>query len=256
MTREVGEMPKKGAKKSVAKIEDPADQRSGTERLNALMSEALGVPDIQALVAAEQTALTGPVSTPGEVAPAAEDADEMSSLDTCGDYGGMADDTGEPCQTLSSFGIPGAQWGITQGRCFHHCQQKLDKIALRKAAFLERYMDQPVGIKKACEDVGIAVSHPYLWKMTDRAFAKTFEALVIIIDAARNQLAEDAMFERICNVDAGADTLRMFFHQNRSHGRWRDVRKDPPAGGNTTIIAGGDVTVNKVWQMGDDYISF
>ena len=190
-------------------------------------------------------------------APAAAEA-QMSALDTCGMYGGVALD-GTPCERPSAFGVPGARYGITQGRCFHHTSEALDKVAKRKAEFLERYMEQPIGLQKLCEQMDMSCSQPYLWKLTDVGFRKTFEALVVIVDAVRQHLAEDAMFERICNVEAGADTLRMFYHQNRSNGRWRDVRKDPaPSSGTTIIQAGGDVTVNntKVWQVGDDFVSF
>lgn len=186
--------------------------------------------------------------------------EQMSAMDTCGKYGGMHQETGEPCQSLCSFGVTGKRYGIDPGRCWRHIPETLEKQAQRKAAFLEAYMDQPKTLREATAEVGISISHPYLWKLTDIGFRKTFEALVVIVDAVRQHLAEDAMFERICNVEAGADTLRMFYHQNRSHGRWRDVRKDPaPAAPSNTIIqAGGDVTINqtKVWQVGDDFVSF
>jgi hypothetical protein len=186
--------------------------------------------------------------------------DEMAALDTCGKYGGYTEE-GHPCDRLSAFGIPGANYGITPGKCHHHTDVRMEALAAKKAEFLERFMDQPANLTDICREMKIATSRPYVWKLTDKGFARVFDALVIIVDAVRHHIAEDAMFDRIRDIEAGADTLRMFFFQNRSKGRWRDVRKDPaPApSGNTTIIntGGGDLTINrKVWQMGDDFVDF
>lgn len=225
--------------------------------LHDAVSKALvpQITEVQSLPASDNDGKPAGVWRPGS----SMSDEDMAALDTCGQYGGLTAE-GLPCDHPSSFGIPGSRYGITPGRCYAHTTDALEETAKRKAQFLEAYMNQPATLIQICEKLKMSAATPYLWKLTDLHFRRTFEALVVIVDAVRNHIAEDAMFERITDKDAGADTLRMFYHQNRSNGRWRDVRKDPtpqaPSG--PVINAGGDVTViqQKVWQMGDDFVGF
>jgi hypothetical protein len=237
-------------------------EETGRDRLAAVVSEALGTS------VEESKALSHPVATgPVEGAPhnmgfarGNRDEEQMAALDTCGQYGGWDQSNNHPCQRPSCFGILNATYGITQGKCFQHTDERMDALAQKKAAFLEAYMDQPKTLKEATAEAGIRVSMPYVWKVTDAGFRRTFEALRIIVDAVRDHCVEDAMYKRLEDVESGADTLRMFYLQNRSGGRWRDVRKDPAPQQPTQIInASGDVTVNnvKVWDMGNgEFVAF
>lgn len=240
-------------------------ERSGTERLADVMAEALGTSkeEVRGLAPSQtpQHALTAPVqSGPHSMgfANGTKTEEEMAALDICGQYGGWDATHDEPCQRPSCFGILHAQYGITAGRCYQHTEERLDRLAAKKADFLERYMNQPANLADICKEMKISTAQPYLWKMTDVGFRRTYEALVVIVDAVRHHIAEDAMFDRIRDVESGADTLRMFYHQNRSHGRWRDVRKDPAPGAPTSITVQGDIHVDnrKVWQIGNDFVAF
>jgi hypothetical protein len=101
--------------------------------------------------------------------------DEMAALDTCGKYGGYTEE-GHPCDRLSAFGIPGANYGITPGKCHHHTDVRMEALAAKKAEFLERFMDQPANLTDICREMKIATSRPYVWKLTDKGFARVFDA--------------------------------------------------------------------------------
>lgn len=243
------------------------EEASGQERLAQVISEALGPQstEVQSLTPSPAAVTAMVEGSPqkgvklGSFTAGPVSDEEMAALDTCGKYGGWSVGDQTPCQRPSCFGVPNKRYGIDTGPCYQHTPERLDKIAERKAEFLERFMDQPTTLIAICTEMGIKTSQPALWKLTDLGFRRTYEALKLIVDDVRNNIAEDAMFDRIRDVESGADTLRMFFHQNRSHGRWRDVRKDPAPAGNTTIIQpSGDVNVThvKVWQVGNDFIDF
>jgi len=239
-------------------------ETSGRERLQAIVEETLGPSEAKSLVP-----VSGPVSEADAKHPHSlggpfgnKSDEDMAALDTCGKYGGWDASNNRPCQRPSGFGVLNATYGISAIKCFQHSDEKLDKIANLKAEFLDRMMHQPAYLEDVCTALEIRTAQPHLWRLTDRAFARTWDTLQIIIDATRSQLAEDDLFKIIHEGKLDSATLRKFFSINRAPARWREVTKKVEAGENPapapSINAGGDVHITNVryFQAGDEFFDF
>lgn len=205
---------------------------------------------------------------PGAVRP----VDDLTTLLTCGDYGGSTlhtvtytdEETGEQttdqvpdaCDRPSSFGIPGARYGITPGRCYRHRPEALAAKAQQKAVFLEAYCAEPqLGIVNAATLAGVRRETIYLWANKDPEFAKNFQALRELADMILTDMVEEAAIERLLDPKSGADTLRMWYLQNRRSEKWKSAGKT----GETVTAPAASFTGGRhvhVWKMGDQILEF
>lgn len=239
-------------------------------------------------------ALTGPVNGPdgngsnngNKPEKAGGKADKsLYRILNCGDFGGMArrkvvvyDDpeTGEkvqadtedgeyetyeavveiPCQNPSSFGLPGAQYGITPGRCYKHTPAGLDRVARKKAVFLDAYIQAPeLGIGPAAERAGMASrSDIYWWKEHDPEFRENMEAIMSIAEAVLTDRVEEDVIAAIREWRPGAARLAEWWLVNRRGHKWKALGKTSDDGGVNPKFQGGQHV--HVWRRGNEFDQF
>ncbi len=240
----------------------------------------------------DENALSGPVSEPGDpkfpkpvllLQPHAKlgavNKEGVARILTCGEFGGMKrvkvlapteDSDGDepedtdvypkvitvPCAHPSSFGIPGAEYGITPGLCFKHTKEALDDANWQKAHFLDTYAQNPeLGIKAATIASGISRMNVYWWKDHDPKFRENMEAIMTLAEAILTDQVEEMVFEAIREWKPGAATIAQWWLANRRAHKWKAMGKADQAGGPTVNFKGGK-HIHVGWKMGDQTMSF
>ena len=149
---------------------------------------------------------------------------------TCGHYGGVSEDSGEPCNN-------GAGWGtasVGKGRCMYHDDAAIAQIAAHKKTVAERFGSGNVSLTKIAAECGLNTSTIFRWRRLDPAFDAVFIEAQQRSDRARVMMVEDSMFARSVGGKAhAAETI--FYLKNRDPERWKDRREVTGADGRDLI---------------------
>lgn len=200
---------------------------------------------------------------------------DLMSILTCGDAGGVArfrvkrrtpegdefeQEVDDSCDSPSSFGIPGARYGITPGRCYRHTTDELPAKAILKATFLEKYLEAPrLGLDNAAEVTGVTLATIYLWVERDAEFRTNFSYLRTITEAMLVDGVEEATIRRMSDEKNGADTIRALFLINRRADKWKTagkVHESHAAAAAAASFSGGKHVHVYNWKMGDQILPF
>jgi len=130
---------------------------------------------------------------------------------TCGDYGGKNQRTGEPC------GRP-AGWGTDQeeGRCKGHVASKNQAL---KKEFIEKLESKVIPISKAASEIGRDHSTIWGWRQEDEEFDEQVKEAKEKQKTMRSERAKDAVFERVIS-GKGSASERIFWLKNNTD--WGD----------------------------------
>lgn len=139
-----------------------------------------------------------------------------SAPKTCGDFGGVSADTGEPCKRFAGTGTD-----KRSGPCVYHTPEALARIAEQKELFLGHFHRGTVSMQAACAEIGTTPATVMNWRHADPDFAEDYERAQSRSDDVRVSFVEDGLFARSIAGNAHpAETI--FFLKNRGKGRWRD----------------------------------
>lgn len=149
---------------------------------------------------------------------------------TCGDFGGVSEDTGAPCIQIAGWGTA----TLGAGCCKNHDAAAIAQIVAHKKTIIDRFGSGVVSMVKAAAECGIHVSTIFRWRQLDAEFDNHFLGAQQRSDRSRVLMVEDSMFARSVGGKAhAAETI--FFLKNRDPERWKDRREVTGADGRDLI---------------------